>query len=436
MTTTRIPDWLALLWLGGALAWAGPEHLARPVLMAVVVDASGSLAADDLAAARRLTLGLLETLPRGSEVAVFAFADQARLILQRSGDADAVRQALASIHISGRTTALHDALYDATCYLRDAAPGRKAVLLLTDGRDEGSVLTLEDGLRLAEDLAIPVFAVGMGRVEERVLRRIAKLTSGEYLPARQAGGERLAARILTQTAEQAAARQALPAARPAPATPASPEALPPSPAKPAAQAAPAEPVSPAEALRRIWTTLALALLAALGLAAILALRRRGRRRCASCGSELRSAEALCELCPPEPDQHPTQRAPLAPPTLLARLGGAEEPLDKTVVLRDDHVLALTSGPGAGALFPLSATRAISLGRSKANDVVLEDGSVSSQHCRIRPMPAGGFAVHDLRSTNGTFVNGNRVTQHALADGDVIRIGETQLQFRRDQKRRE
>ena len=75
----------------------------------------------------------------------------------------------------------------------------------------------------------------------------------------------------------------------------------------------------------------------------------------------------------------------------------------------------------------------SIGRGKDNDIVLDDVSVSSQHCRVRP-EEGGFALHDLKSTNGTFVNERRVTRHALAEGDVIKLGETYLQFRTSQKR--
>lgn len=416
MSRDRVGSGVVVGWLAASLAFAGPEHPARPVLLAVIVDASGSLNRSDLDSMRRLTLGVLENLPAASEAAVFAFADQSRLVQPRSAVADDVREALDGIRISGRRTALHDALYDATRYLREAPPGRKAILLLTDGHDEGSVLTLEDGLRLAEDLAIPVFAVGMGRVDERVLKRIAKLTSGDYLPARRAGPERLAAGILTQTAAQPAVRETPGSAPPGPARTSVT-------AQPATQPEPAGPVSRVRALGRVWTALALGLLAALGLATLLAFRRRSPAR------DLPRAE-------PDSDEHPTQRATLVSPTVLSRLSSTEEYLERTVVLRDDHVLALTRGPGAGAQFPVSGTSAISLGRSKANDVVLEDLAISSQHCRIRPTPDGGFMLHDLKSTNGTFLNERRVTQQALAEGDVIRLGETHLQFRRDQKRGE
>jgi pSer/pThr/pTyr-binding forkhead associated (FHA) protein len=52
---------------------------------------------------------------------------------------------------------------------------------------------------------------------------------------------------------------------------------------------------------------------------------------------------------------------------------------------------------------------------------------------VRPED-GRFVVHDLRSTNGTLVNEKKVSRHVLEEGDVIGIGETSLQFRREMKR--
>jgi pSer/pThr/pTyr-binding forkhead associated (FHA) protein len=43
-------------------------------------------------------------------------------------------------------------------------------------------------------------------------------------------------------------------------------------------------------------------------------------------------------------------------------------------------------------------------------------------------------LHDLRSTNGTFVNDKRVSRHTLADGDSVQIGETVMQFRNEYRR--
>jgi Mg-chelatase subunit ChlD len=159
---------------------ASPGQAEQPAaLVAVLLDSSGSLAPRELDWARKLALEVLGSLPSGSEVAVFTFDDESRLVLPRTSRAEDVQRALAGVRISGRHTALHDALYDASRYLRESGVARSAILLITDGKDEQSALNLDDGLRLAEQGHIPVFAVGVGQVEERGLRRIAKLTGGQ-----------------------------------------------------------------------------------------------------------------------------------------------------------------------------------------------------------------------------------------------------------------
>jgi pSer/pThr/pTyr-binding forkhead associated (FHA) protein len=85
---------------------------------------------------------------------------------------------------------------------------------------------------------------------------------------------------------------------------------------------------------------------------------------------------------------------------------------------------------------VSLQSATSLGRARGNDVVLDDRAVSSQHCRIRPRDQGGYEVLDLQSTNGTYVNERRVARHPIAAGDVLKVGETILQFRLDHLKEE
>src|SRR5262249_20992862 len=63
-----------------------------------------------------------------------------------------------------------------------------------------------------------------------------------------------------------------------------------------------------------------------------------------------------------------------------------------------------------------------IGRASDNDVVLEDRSVSAHHA-VLTATESGFTVKDLGSSNGTFVNGERVSdERALANGDLIRFG--------------
>ena len=74
---------------------------------------------------------------------------------------------------------------------------------------------------------------------------------------------------------------------------------------------------------------------------------------------------------------------------------------------------------------------LTAGRSADNDLELaNDDFASARHARFQPRRDGVW-VEDVGSTNGTFVNGSRLTRpRKLASGDVIRIGETDLRFDR------
>jgi len=70
-----------------------------------------------------------------------------------------------------------------------------------------------------------------------------------------------------------------------------------------------------------------------------------------------------------------------------------------------------------------------VGRSPACDIVLDEGFVSTRHCKVQ-WDEDGFSVQDVGSKNGTYVNGTRVEHtHALRVGDYLQIGSTVLRLR-------
>jgi hypothetical protein len=80
----------------------------------------------------------------------------------------------------------------------------------------------------------------------------------------------------------------------------------------------------------------------------------------------------------------------------------------------------------GTAYPL--VRAITrLGRGTDTDIRIEDPGASRNHCEI--VLGTPVLVRDLNSTNGTFVNGQKISQVEVADGTAIMIGSTQLVFR-------
>lgn len=92
-------------------------------------------------------------------------------------------------------------------------------------------------------------------------------------------------------------------------------------------------------------------------------------------------------------------------------------------------LTVRKGPLPGKVYDL-AKSVLVLGREVKNDIVIDDSEISRQHVRLTEQPEGGWQVEDLASTNGTFVNGERLTgPRLLKPGDVLGLGETvQLEY--------
>jgi pSer/pThr/pTyr-binding forkhead associated (FHA) protein len=96
-------------------------------------------------------------------------------------------------------------------------------------------------------------------------------------------------------------------------------------------------------------------------------------------------------------------------------------------------LIVTTGPSEGKTYPLDKSSLISIGRDDQCSFQLVDDEVSRRHLQIRFDPDEGvhFAV-DMRSANGVFVNGERLTvDRQLGEGDVIRIGRSEIRYTAD-----
>lgn len=94
-------------------------------------------------------------------------------------------------------------------------------------------------------------------------------------------------------------------------------------------------------------------------------------------------------------------------------------LERVVNVGGVAQLLVVGGCGEGRRFKIEG--AATLGRSPDAAVMLEDPEVSRLHARLNPV-RGGFEIEDLRSRNGTFVNGTRVERVELAVMDKIRLG--------------
>ena len=119
--------------------------------------------------------------------------------------------------------------------------------------------------------------------------------------------------------------------------------------------------------------------------------------------------------PPTPPPVPVP----APPS-----GGADVE-DRTFIVPEALLLSEADN-GQAVNFRLTALTYI--GRSEDNQLRLLDPGVSRRHVLVMATP-GGYTIRDLGSQNGTYVNGTRVDESPLTDGDRITIGEINLVFR-------
>lgn len=92
--------------------------------------------------------------------------------------------------------------------------------------------------------------------------------------------------------------------------------------------------------------------------------------------------------------------------------------------RSAYFVVIT-GAEAGRMFKVDSNELL-IGRAMESGVRIVDDGVSRRHARVTRSPDGTISVIDLGSTNGTYVNGDRVQQRGLTDGDKIQIGTTTI----------
>ena len=117
------------------------------------------------------------------------------------------------------------------------------------------------------------------------------------------------------------------------------------------------------------------------------------------------------------DINPTRPIPVSRPGKPSRGNAKEVPFGKLVIIYGDH---------AGREYRLGP-KGVVIGREDQCSITINDSSASRKHASVEAKD-GRFLLQDLKSTNGTLVNGEFIDVHVLTHGDKIRIGETVFQF--------
>ncbi|HEV3139625.1 MAG TPA: FHA domain-containing protein [Vicinamibacterales bacterium] len=140
-------------------------------------------------------------------------------------------------------------------------------------------------------------------------------------------------------------------------------------------------------------------------------------------------KALQDLIDPQHDSG--TKTIIAPPDFAMPVMGDQRDQDNDY---DDGATMMLAAAAIVIIEPASMSQEFQLnaingiGRSEENQICLLNPGISRKHAIIKAVP-GGYSIKDLGSQNGTFVNGQRVTEKALSDGDTIDVGSVQFVFR-------
>jgi hypothetical protein len=375
--------------------------------IALLVQASGSLlgVCDEL---KKAAAAFAAGAGEADRLAAVDYAERAETLAPFFADRGVLASRIDALNCGGRAFLLHDGLAQAISLFAaadaDAAAGRgsalpavRAIVVVSDGRDDGSTALVDKLVAEAVRRKIAIHAIGHSELDADslpALEQIARLTSGSYRAAPALGdvgpallrvknfidktymvewktalehdGKGHQVEIAIESDGADALRASLPLRTPA-----------------------------FTDWFRVGFGAAVVLLAAAAAAGLVAAARsrRGRgRACAVCGRGQGPGQDACPFC----------------------LAAAKARL------------VVQTGPGRGTEYPLVGTL-VGLGSGPENAVRLFDSAVSGRHAGVAILE-GTFEILDLGSRNGVLVNGRRTQKRVLCDGDVLTLGTTELRF--------
>ena len=159
----------------------------EPLSLAVVIDRSESMSGEKIGRLKESVLRFIALMEPGDRAALIAFSDTVALLEPLTGDRDRLTNAVKAIEPAGHT-ALYDAVAQGARALQDV-PGRKAVIVLTDGIANRGSIDIDQAIAEAAKGYVSVTVIGLGTdVRTSRLERIAHETGGAYLFTPSASG--------------------------------------------------------------------------------------------------------------------------------------------------------------------------------------------------------------------------------------------------------
>lgn len=147
----------------------------------LVIDRSGSMVGEPLVKARQGACKFVSLMGTNEKTGVISFGDDVKLIADFSKDKNYLQNSIKSINLFGDTTVLYDAIYRGLKEISNQKVSRKALIVLTDGKEESSKHTLKECINIANDKKIRIFSIGLGYSHDPVpLKEMTSKTKGNY----------------------------------------------------------------------------------------------------------------------------------------------------------------------------------------------------------------------------------------------------------------
>ncbi|MBT4511571.1 MAG: VWA domain-containing protein [Chloroflexi bacterium] len=421
--------------------------------LVLILDTSGTMKGIPLEDAKRAITELLQYATSDDRFTIITFNDDARLTAELGIDRQSLNYLVEEIEVAGTQSALFKAVVRGIRYLQDKGRvGRRAVMVVSDGHDESSgAYTLDDCIREARTGDIPVFSLGFSKGQEIYLENLEKMaerTGGRYAYAATSGElsglyqdmyERLRKQyiLVCEAPQNLQERQQYPlrvslrhrgqltAVSSVFTTPRIP--------------VPPEPEKNNSSLFWLGGGLLLILAGCGGFWWWSRKKEGGVKKSGKQGAKKRKPQPA-QGKETAPAKEPTQESPqpVEKQDLSSSSSQAEVPLDKEIPKRRRGDTVLMRKPvlwaelveiaeaGEGERFPLWGER-VGIGTRPGNDLVLNDQAISGNHVWL--IKSGQrVELEDRGSTNGTFVNGERIKKTDLRDGDRIRMGVSEFIF--------
>ena len=160
----------------------------EPLSVILGVDVSGSMWGTPFKETQKAISIFLDQLEKADFVSLMSFGTEVGFVADFTRERYVIRSQVEALRPVDDWTRLYDATYEAIRKGKDAPTTRAAVILLTDGRDEGSERNRKDAIELATGASVPVFTIGIGEnIDSEFLQEIGQVSGGDFVSTPEPG---------------------------------------------------------------------------------------------------------------------------------------------------------------------------------------------------------------------------------------------------------